>query len=362
MLTQIEFEVVKKSQAISRTKIFCIAFIGIFLMVVLKKMGVEPPKIQINELKTTVQKEDVIQKLLPKIEKKPNTIRIEGMSFSPIEKAYAQSDFDNSRAYEVIDLDSDRVIIQSNSDLKLPIASLTKIMSAIVTLDVTSPSEEFKVTRKAQNITPTRMGVIVGQSLNSDELLHAMLMTSANDAAEVLSDGIDKKYGKGTFVRLMNEKAKFIGLSNTHFSNPQGFDSSKNYSSASDVVLLSAYALSNYPQIEEIVNKDYYFIAKNQNHSIFDLYNWNGLLDVYPGVYGLKIGNTDDAGYTTVVASNREGRHILAVLLGAPGILERDLWASELLDEGFKQELNLEPVNVNKDQLIAKYATWKYFN
>src|SRR5258706_13802462 len=150
------------------------------------------------------------------------------------------------------------------------------------------------------------------------ELLHAMLMTSANDAAQVIQDGINTKYHENVFTRAMNEKALFLGLKDSRFDNPQGFDSINNFSSAHDLALLAHYALTNYPLIGKIVQKDYTQLPANQYHKLFDLYNWNGLLDVYPNVYGVKIGNTGRAGTTMVVGSQRAGKDIVVILLGAP--------------------------------------------
>jgi len=108
--------------------------------------------------------------------------------------------------------------------------------------------------------------------------------------------------------------------------------------------------------------KDYELLPENKNHKQFDLYNWNGLINVYPNTQGLKIGNTNDAGNTTVVLSEREGKKVLVVLLGAPGVVERDLWASQLLDYGFEKSKGLARVNLTDQDLLNKYATWQYWN
>ena len=160
----------------------------------------------------------------------------------------------------------------------------------------------------------------------------------------------------------MNEKAAIVGLKNTHFMNPQGFDDSQHYSTVEDLALLTHYALTNYPLIAEIVKKDYVHLEANNTHRQFDLYNWNGLLDVYPNVMGVKIGNTDMAGTTTIVLSEREGKRMLAILLGAPNVLKRDIWTAGLLDMGFEKTKGLQPIEVSESDLAAKYATWKTWN
>ncbi len=245
---------------------------------------------------------------------------------------------------------------------KEPIASLTKIMSAVVALDLVSPDKEFTVSPKASTIEPTRIGVIPGQKFKMSELLEAGLMTSANDAIEVVREGVDDVYKEPVFVKAMNQKATYVGLKNSHFANPQGFDSVQNYSSAEDLAILARYALTEYPLISQIVKNDYAYMPETATHKQYDLYNWNGLIDVYPNISGVKIGNTDDAGMTTVVVSERQGKKILVVLLGAPGVLERDLWAADLLDLGFEKTLGLSAIAVTPDQLHAKYSSWHYWN
>lgn len=263
-------------------------------------------------------------------------------------------------AYIAVDFDSGKVLAEKNSPQRLPIASLTKIMTAVVALDLAKPQDLFTVSAKATRVIPTSIGVVRGQRMSLEELIHALLLTSANDAAQVIQEGIDRNYGEGTFVRAMNEKAVGLGLQDSHFDNPQGFDSRENFSSAEDLALLTRYAINRYQQIAAIVQKDYQFLPANENHKQFDLYNWNGLLGVYPGVRGVKIGNTGAAGVTTVVLSEREGKRVLVVLLGAPGILERDLWAAQLLDLGF-ESLGITPANISQSQLQTKYQSWKYW-
>lgn len=303
--------------------------------------------------------EEQIQK---KLESSPkNTFNLKSNT-SLIPQAHASEELDTATSYIVIDENTNEIVLEKNSNMPLPIASLTKVMTALVTLDLASPQDIFTVSNRASKQIPTKIGVVTGEKMKVSELLEALLLTSANDAAQVLSDNIDKEYGTDSFVLAMNEKAKQLGLTNTHFSNPQGFDSRQNYSSSQDLAVLAHYALTNYPDIRAIAQKDYAFLPKDQNHKQFDLYNWNGLLGVYPGVTGLKIGNTGRAGNTTIVASTRNGQKLLAVVLGTNGVLERDMTAAQLLDIGFAKAYFLPEVQVTEEQLLTKYGTWKYFN
>jgi D-alanyl-D-alanine carboxypeptidase len=312
-----------------------------------------------NPLPTPQPRIDFWESLKSKLQQKPNDFHL-NKETSLVPVAYAAGDYDQASAYAAVDFDSGQILAEKNLSQKIPMASLTKIMTAIVTLDLASPDDTFTVTDSAASTQPTSIGVVPGQKMTVRELLQAAMMTSANDAVQVIKDNIDQKFGEETFVNAMNTKAEYLGLKDTHFTNPQGFDNPGHYSSAADLSTLSHYALHNYPLITEVVQKDYQYLPEDQNHKQFDLYNWNGLLGVYPGVYGIKIGNTQDAGYTTIVVSQREGKSVLAVVLGAPGVLERDLWASQLLDTGF-EKLGLQPVGVTPAELQAKYATWKYW-
>lgn len=343
------------SSKTSYTKTILWGLIAAVVMMILsqtifKKPVAIPPKIDI--LKT---------KVIPLLNKTPNTFSLK-QEFTIIPQSQASSSYEQASGYGVVDLETGDVIAQKELSQKLPIASLTKIMTAVVALDLVKPDELIPISMRASRQIPTKIGVVPGEKMTGEELLHAMLLTSANDAAQAIKDGVDEKYHDAIFIAAMNEKATYLGLKNTHFANPQGFDSSDNYSTVEDLALLSHYALTNYPIIKEIVQKDYYLLPPNKYHKQFDLYNWNGLIGVYPNARGMKIGNTDDAGKTTIVVSARGGKEILVVLLGAPGILERDLWASQLLDLGYEQLLNLPPVNVTEEQLRTKYASWKYWN
>jgi serine-type D-Ala-D-Ala carboxypeptidase (penicillin-binding protein 5/6) len=304
------------------------------------------------------QKQDIFDQLIPKLELKDNHFQIKSKQ-SLIPQALAGQDFDQATAYGVIDFQTGEVLLQKNLDQKLPIASITKVMSAVVTLDLLDPSEKLTVNYHDTQVEPTKLALKIGEKYTVEELLNAALMSSANDSIEMLKEAVDSKYGTGIFVRSMNAKAEFLGLKNTHFVNPQGLDDGHPYSSVEDQAILANYALNNYPLIKQIVSQDHGELVQSTSHHEEYLNNWNGLLGVYPGVYGIKIGNTDDAKNTTEVVSERGGQKLLVVVLGAGGVLKRDTYAAELLDLGFKQR-GLEAVNVTESELRAKYATWKY--
>ncbi len=327
------------------------------LAATLSQLGLIPSKL----LSPLPMRYEIFDTVKPKLKQRVDNFRLQKQT-QIIQPVSAGTQYDEASAYALIDYDTGEIIADKSLSDRLPIASLTKVMTAMVALDLAEPNELFTIRREAAHIIPTKIGVIPGQKMTLKELLQASLMTSANDATEAIRDGVDEKYKEPIFIRAMNEKAAIIGLKNTHFANPQGFDNPDHYSSTEDLALLTHYALTNYPLISEIVKKDYAFIEANQYHKQFDLYNWNGLIGVYPNVMGVKIGNTDEAGVTTIVLSEREGKRILAVVLGAPDILKRDMWTASLLDLGFEKTKQLKPIDVTETDLAAKYATWKTWN
>ncbi len=338
-----------------RWKVFVFALVAVFAMVLLQHFK---PAVAGS---TAAHGADPFNSIRPRLEEKINDFHLKKIG-GLVEGVHAAGDYTQAKAYVVLDLDSGEVLAEQNSALELPIASLTKIMTAVVALDLARPGDSFTVSERAAGEAPTKLGLVAGQRLTLEELLNGMLLTSANDAAQVAEEGINGQYGTDVFINAMNEKAKDLGLKNTHFENPQGFDGPGQYSSAEDLATLTGYALKNYPLIAQITKKNYQYYPQNKNHKQIDMYNWNGLLDVYPGIFGVKIGNTDQAGYTMVAGSQRNGKRVLAIILGAPGVLERDMWASEVLDLGFQKLGNLSPVNVTPEQLKEKYSGWKYWN
>ncbi|KKR80179.1 MAG: Serine-type D-Ala-D-Ala carboxypeptidase [Candidatus Daviesbacteria bacterium GW2011_GWA1_41_61] len=352
-------------------KVFLISLIAQFTVSFLLQIGLKAPStLDFLRLPRLVQegsltnplpaKDDLWQVIKTKIEqKKPQPFQLKKES-SLIPTIYASGDYDQVASYLVVNLDSGVVLAEKNMSQKLPIASLTKVMTAVAALDLASPDELFSVSYNASLIEPTKIGVVPGQKMKLEELLQALLLTSANDAAEVIKEGIDQKYQEPIFIQAMNQKAKFLGLLNSSFANPQGFDNPQNFSSAEDLTILTYYALRNYPEIAQITPQGYQLLPADNNHKRFDLYNWNGLIGVYPGARGVKIGNTEMAGKTTVVTAEREGKRILAVVLGAPGVMERDLWAAQLLDSGFAK-LGISPAQITPSQLQVKYLTWRYW-
>ncbi len=345
-------------------KTFTISFICVFIMVLLQNLGFRTSQLfgqSLHLISPLNANQKILESIMPKLEVKASTFRPKTSS-NLVSKAYAGADYDQAAAYGVVDYQTGDVLLEKNFTKTIPIASLTKVMTAVVALDLAKPQEEFVVSSTAPKVIPTRLALTAGERFTLEELLHAALLTSANDCTQVIAEGIDTKYGEKVFVDAMNAKAKFLGMKSSHFTNPQGFDEAHPYSTIEDYAILTEYALKNYPLIAEIVAKDHAVLEASDKHTESYLNNWQGLIGVYPGAIGVKIGNTGDAGHTTSVVADRQGKKVIVIVLGAPGVLERDMWAAQLLDQGFEKLAGMSPVNVTEYQLRAKYATWKYFN
>lgn len=330
---------------------FWFALIGGFAMAFFQNLGISPNFFSPDEKKIV----EAVDSIESKLTEKRNTITLtEKLREIPLEI--------KANAYIVVDMDTHEVLAESNSRTPMAVASLTKVMSSVVALDLAEVSENFTVSEHAAGIIPTKIGVVPGEKMSVYELLQAVMLTSANDATEVMKEGINEKYNEDVFVRAMNIKAEFIGMENTNFTNPQGFDYPEgHYSSAYDLALLSLYAMENYEEIRNIAKEDYAFLPESKLHKQFDLHNWNGLIGVYPNTFGLKTGMTERAGNTTIVMSERDGKRVLVVLLGATSVVERDLQASVLLNAGFSSS-NMKPIAVDESMLSERYGRWAFWN
>lgn len=216
-----------------------------------------------------------------------------------------------------------------NDHSPLPPASLTKIMTAVVTAERSDLSQQVKVDIDGAELSAdtdsTVMGLAPGQTLSVRDLLYGMLLPSGNDAALALAEYAGG--GVPEFVDLMNQKAVELGLNDTHFSNPHGLNDAGLYTSALDIATLGSVLLQN-PDLAQIVGSESYQPAWDGP----PVNNINLLIGLYPGAIGVKTGYTDEAGQTIVGAAERDGRRIIVSVMRS-----QDLFvdASALLDWAF---------------------------
>jgi D-alanyl-D-alanine carboxypeptidase (penicillin-binding protein 5/6) len=235
-----------------------------------------------------------------------------------------------ARAAMVADGATGEILFEQNGDRRVPIASITKIMTALVTLEHARPRERVTVKGRAPSIGESTIHLRVGERISVRDLLAAALVQSANDAAFALAAHV----GEGrvqAFVRLMNERAAELGLEDTRFVRPDGLDVPGHYSTARDVLDLSREGMEQ-PVFRRLVRMRGGKIAGGRS-----LYAWNDLLRTrsYPGIIGVKTGHTDAAGWSQVAAAKRGGITIYVVLLGSPTQAQRNRDLAELLDWGF---------------------------
>jgi D-alanyl-D-alanine carboxypeptidase (penicillin-binding protein 5/6) len=200
-------------------------------------------------------------------------------------------------------------------DLPLAIASLTKIMTALLVLEKSRIEEVVTVSRQASRETGTRLGLQPGDKFYVIDLLAAALLGSANDACHALAAHVSGS--EGAFVNLMNARARDLGLANTHFANACGHDHPKLYSTAHDLALLAETALRN-PIFAKIVSLVRGEIRTWDGKKPFRVENKNELIGRYPGSVGVKTGFTRRAGKCLIASVERDGSKSLLVLLNAP--------------------------------------------
>lgn len=235
----------------------------------------------------------------------------------------------SARAMCVMEAGSKRVLCDKNSDQKLPMASTTKIMTAITAIESGFDlDEEFEISKKAVGVSGTSIYLKEGEKLTLRELLYGLMLVSGNDA----SVAIGEKIGNGVehFVDMMNFKAKQIGANNTHFQNTHGLDHEGHYTTAYDLALISSYALKNETFMDIVSTKN--IQITNDEGKVRYFKNKNKLLFNFDGAIGVKTGFTDDAGRCLVSAAKRDGMTIVCVVLNCGPMFEE---SAVLLENAF---------------------------
>ncbi|MBI4400368.1 MAG: D-alanyl-D-alanine carboxypeptidase [Nitrospirae bacterium] len=212
------------------------------------------------------------------------------------------------------DLTTGRTLYEYESDRRLSPASLTKIMSALVILEYGHLDDYVTISRQAASARKTRLRLRVGHVFRLEDLVKAMLMTSANDACLAAVEHVAGSEEK--FVDLMNTKASALGLLDTHFSNACGFDAPTHYATASDLATLSEVAL-RHPIFKSFVREQIEVISPINVNRYYLLRNTNRLLGRFPGVEGVKTGFTSRAGRCLIAKVSQNGKELLLVLLNS---------------------------------------------
>lgn len=210
------------------------------------------------------------------------------------------------------DLTSHQVLYAQGADELVAPASTTKMMTALVAIQ-SYPLDDV-VTVEKSFPEGTNIGLQPGEKMTVEQLIFAMLVQSANDAAENLAGHLPG--GRPAFISAMNAKAADMDLAHTHFTNPTGLDEDGHYSSATDLTRIAAALMQN-PKLARIASAENVALIETQNHTGRLLTNSNSLLGKIPGVMGVKTGFTDNAGQALVTLINRGGHPLIISLLGS---------------------------------------------
>lgn len=245
----------------------------------------------------------------------------------------------NSYHYLLADPDNASVIINKDAYAKVPVASTTKIMTAIVVLENYNLSDIVTVPYEATVQIPTVVYLNYGEKITVESLLNCLLIKSGNDSAYALASHMNSEGETGItkFIQKMNEKAQTLGMKNTHFEDPAGLNDG-GYSTAFDLYLATRYALKN-PIFASIVKKDKEAVRSVDGRIWHTLENSNRLVNEYhyPGALGVKTGYTIAAGHCLVAAAERDDHTLISVVLktylDAPSASADE--SKKLLDWGF---------------------------
>ncbi len=239
----------------------------------------------------------------------------------------------------VYDLTTNRVTFSKEPKRRLPMASLTKIMTAIIALENQKNDDRYLVT-KEDLVGEDSMGLDAGEVLSLRQLLYGLILHSANDAAETLANNFSG--GREKFIDAMNKKSKTLGLLSTNFTNPTGLEGDgRQYTTAYDLLVMTRFALLNFPVFDKVVSTFDYNIPQTDTHKAYSLENETNLLTSYPGVEGVKTGYTPEAGLCLVTYLNYDGHKVVGIILGSDN--RRDEM-KQLLDYSLRAE-GIKPPN-----------------
>jgi serine-type D-Ala-D-Ala carboxypeptidase (penicillin-binding protein 5/6) len=242
----------------------------------------------------------------------------------------------DARAYEVVNAATGEVLGARNARARLPMASITKLMTVLVALERAKLGDVVTVDRDAVGVTGSGVRLRAGEHITVRDLIAAALIQSANDAAIALAAHVGHG-DEDAFVALMNRKAQQLGLRSTHFERADGLDVAGHVSTAHDLNRLAQVAMRE-PAIRDIVGVRNTTIAGGRS-----LHTWNDLLGSFPGLIGVKTGHTGNAGWCQVAAARGPGFTIYATILGSPTRTERNADLAELLAFGLSS-YHLVPV------------------
>ncbi len=259
----------------------------------------------------------------------------------------------NARIGLILDRASKTILYEKNGQKQVPMASTTKIMTAIVVLENANLKETVTIDKKAAGTGGSRLGLKVNDKISVHDLLYGLMLKSGNDTAVALAMHIGGSI-EG-FAKMMNQTAKEMGLVNSHFVTPHGLDQEGHYTTAYELACMADYALEN-PKFKEIVSTKTYTVTINGRPQTIS--NTNELLGNLDGVYGVKTGFTNGANRCLVTACKRGNLDIITVVLGADTKKIRTQDSIKLIEYAFK---NYQIVDIEKI-VQEQFEKWKQLN
>ena len=259
----------------------------------------------------------------------------------------------NSRAYVVIDRNSNQVLVGKNENQKRKMASTTKIMTATIIIENCNLSDVVEISKKTANTGGSRLGLKYQDKISVKDLLYGLMLCSGNDCAVALAEHCAGSVE--AFAEKMNQKAIELNLSNSHFVTPHGLDSDKHYTTAYELALLTNYALQN-KTFAQIVNTTNYTVTINGYGK--SIHNTNELLGSLDGVYGVKTGFTNGANRCLVTSCKRNNMDIICVVLGADTKNFRTKDSIKLIEYCYK---NFEVIDL-EEIVNTSFNEWKTEN
>lgn len=228
---------------------------------------------------------------------------------------------------------TDGIVLGSRAaDQKRPMASTTKMMSALVAIEAADLDETVEISQRAADAGEAEIGLVAGEQLRLGDLITTMVVRSANDSAIAVAEAVAGDVE--TFVDMMNAQAASMGLTSTSFANPHGLDAEGHYSTARDLLRIAVTAMQN-EQFREMAGTSRFMIDPAPDGTVRVAEATNLMLGEYEGMIGVKTGFTFQAGLTFAAAAEREGRTIYAVVMGSEGPRQHFADAGALLDFGF---------------------------
>ncbi len=258
-------------------------------------------------------------------------------------------------SYALLDLASGQMLAAKNPNQRIAPASITKLMTCYIVFDEIkhgnlTPKDEVTVSKKAWKMHGSQMFLKVGDKVTVDELIQGLITASGNDAAVALAQYIAGT--TSTFAEYMNQYAKALGLSNSHFMNPDGLPHKSHYMSARDIAILLGAIIKQFPDLYQR-----YFHQKKFTYNGIRQYNRNSLLWSDPRVDGGKTGHTEAAGYNYAGSAKSHGMRTVAVVTGAGSENARKDQCEALLNYGFRFFKNGKLFSAGQE--IAQIKVWK---